>query len=109
LGGKEPKFSIEIRESRIIFHSAPKFKLDDYIFHQKKLLPLFRTSEVRFVPNLVLLSLERLDILLKSGICTALDIALAFYSPNETIYSKGEWNANHDKNLKAFKVWVIFF
>jgi len=82
--------------------------LDDYLFHQKKLLPFLRTSEVRFVPNLVLLSLERLEILLKSGICTALDIALAFYSPNETIYSKGEWGPHHDKNLKAFKVLMIF-
>jgi len=97
------KLDKEIRESRIIFHSAPKFKLDDYLFHQKKLLPLIKTSEVRFVPNLVILSLERLETLLNSGLCTALDIALAFYSPNDALYSKGEWSANHEKNLKAFK------
>jgi len=97
------KLEKEIKESRMIFHPSPKFKLEDYLLHQKKLLPLLRTSEVRFVPNLVLICLERLETLLTSNLCTALDIALAFVSPNDDFYSKGLWNANHDKSLKALK------
>jgi len=68
----------EIRESRIIFHSAPKFKLEDYLFHQKKLLPLSTESETRFIPNLVLITIERLETLVSSKICTALDVDFVF-------------------------------
>jgi len=54
----------------MIFHSSPKFKLEDFLFHQKKLLPLSRESQVRFVPNLVLITLERLETLIASKACT---------------------------------------
>jgi len=110
-------FVIEIRESRIIFYSTPKFKLEDYLFHQKKLLPLSTESEIRFIPNFMLISLDRLETLTSSKICKpqdvkksfikpliSLKICLAFYSPNDTLYYKGEWAAYHEKALKGLKV-----
>jgi len=97
------KLDKEIRESRMIFHSTPKFKLEDFLFHQKKLLPLSRESQVRFVPNLVLITIERLETLINSKVCSPLGVALSFYSPNDSVYFKTEWTAYHEKSLKAYK------
>jgi len=97
------KLDKEIRESRMIFHSSPRFKLEDFLFHQKKLLPLSYESETRFIPNLVLICLERLETLISSGICSPLDIALAFYNPNDSTCHKGEWTNYHEKTLKGMK------
>jgi len=97
------EFEREIKESRQIFFSAPKYGLNEYLFHQKKLCALSRESAERHVPKLVLVVLERLETLTKYDVCRLEDILASFHSLNERECFTENWGSNHEKFLKQFK------
>jgi len=63
-----------VKESRQIFFSFPKYGLNEYLFHQKKLCALSRESAERYVPKIVLVVLERLEMLTKYDVCRLEDV-----------------------------------
>lgn len=97
------QFEKEVKESRLVFFSAPKYGLEEYLFHQKKLTALSVSSAERYVPKIVLIALERLETLMQSDICRAEDVLASFYSLNERESFKEPWGSNQEKFLKQFK------
>jgi len=68
------KFFLEIKESRTVFFSTPKYGLNEYLFHQKKLFALSSDSAERYVPKLVLEVIERMENLIKYDVCRLEDV-----------------------------------
>jgi len=68
------QFEKEIKESRQIFFFFPRHGLNEYLFHQKKLYALSINSAERYVTKLVLVVLERLEMLTKYDVCRSEDV-----------------------------------
>jgi len=96
-------FEREINESRGIFLYTPRYGLDEYLYHQKKMHALSLNSAERYVIKLVLVVLERLETLVKCNICKINDVLNAFYALNDKESFTEPWGDKHEKFLKQFK------
>ena len=69
----------EIKKLRRVFKTVPRLGLEQLVSNQKKVLPVIIETEEKYVPKIILASLERLAQLLDSHKSTAKQVKKLFH------------------------------